>query len=106
MLLAHFIVKDGLVGLHLLLVTGQFSRNEFVLVGVLTLLRFELLIFGNELLVSRQDIDELAEFIRIGFLNFFKEFFIFLHRLNFLLNFSCFSFENFKLLILLPDFFV
>ena len=47
----------------------------------------ELDVFGLELLVAREDVHDICKFILILILNLLEEFFVSLHRLNFLSNF-------------------
>jgi len=89
------VVNQSLVNLHILLVVGQVPGDHIVLISVILLLEFELFVFGDQLLIPRQNVLELGELVRVAVLNLFQKHFEFFHGSDFRLNFLGLLFVNF-----------
>jgi len=103
LLLGHVVIDQSLLHLHLVLELAELSADVFVLVCVFLLLEFEFFIFGNKLLITAEDVDELGELVGVGVLDLLEELFELLHGLHLALDLLGFSLVDFEELDLVPD---
>ena len=106
LLLRHIIVNQSLFHLHLVFKLTELPADLFMLVCVLLLLLLQLIVLGNELLVSGEDIDCLSEFVRVGIFNRFEEPFVLFHCFYFFFDFLGLRFVVCQQPDLLPDFII